>query len=79
MARCFAAQRSAKCSRHLSGASTRMRAFETLTSENEIARARVEVARWYNDISRGRLMSVLEAAQWAPGHARESRFYERRE
>ena len=45
----------------------KMRSFETLTSEYEIARARIEMARWYNGISRGQLVSFLEAAEWAPG------------
>lgn len=47
-----------------------MRSFEALTEEHEIARARAELVRWYSAISRGQLVSFLEAAQWAPG-ARE--------
>ena len=44
-----------------------MRAFESLHAEQDIAQARVEMAHWYNGISRGSLLKPLEAAQWAPG------------
>lgn len=44
-----------------------MRAFESLYTEQDIAQARVVMARWYGGISRERLLMSLEAAQWAPG------------
>ncbi len=49
------------------GRLTEMRAFECLTGPQEIAEARVEMARWYNGISRDRLIEFLRAAEWAPG------------
>ncbi len=49
------------------GRSDEMRAFESLHAEQDIAQARVEMARWYDGISRGRLLRPLEAAQWASG------------
>lgn len=49
------------------GLSDEMRAFESLHTEQDIAQARVEMARWYGGISRGRLLRSLEAAQWASG------------
>ncbi|HYL78768.1 MAG TPA: haloacid dehalogenase-like hydrolase [Bryobacteraceae bacterium] len=52
------------------GRLTEMQAFECLTGQAEIAEARVEMARWYNGISRDRLLEFLTAAEWAPG-ARE--------
>ena len=44
-----------------------MRSFEALTQEHEIARARAELVRWYNIVSRRELVSFLQAAQLAPG------------
>src|SRR5690242_6391875 len=49
------------------GRSDEMRAFEWLHTEQEIAQARVEMARWYSGIPRGRLLRSLETAQWASG------------
>lgn len=49
------------------GRSDEMRAFESLHAEQDIAQARVEMARWFGGISRGRLVMPLETAQWAPG------------
>jgi phosphoserine phosphatase len=41
--------------------------FEVLTSEAEIAKARIEMARWYAGVPRARLLEPLGAAAWAPG------------
>ena len=48
-----------------------MESFETLTTEAEIAQARVEIACWYNGVPRGQLLEPLRTARWAP-RARES-------
>ncbi len=47
--------------------SDEMRAFESLRNEQDIARARVEMARWYDGIPPSRLVMSLETARWAPG------------
>jgi len=47
-----------------------MRRFEALSSEHEIAAARLEMARWYHDHPVEQLCAALESATWAPG-ARE--------
>lgn len=44
-----------------------MKAFESSSEEREIARARAEMARWYDAVPRPRLLRFLEAARWAPG------------
>ena len=44
-----------------------MRAFESVRTEQEIAKARAEMACWYDGIPRGRLLESLETAQWASG------------
>ena len=52
------------------GRSDEMREFESLRAEEDIAQARVEMARWFGGIPRARLLRSLETARWAPG-ARE--------
>jgi len=47
-----------------------MRRFEALSSEDDIAAARREMARWYEGRSAAQLCAALDAATWAPG-ARE--------
>lgn len=49
------------------GRLAKMQAFESLTGQQEIAEARVEMARWYSSTSRDRLIEFLTAADWAPG------------
>jgi phosphoserine phosphatase len=44
-----------------------MRRFETLSSDREIAAARLEMARWYQGRSPEQLCAALESATWAPG------------
>jgi HAD superfamily phosphoserine phosphatase-like hydrolase len=41
--------------------------FEALTGQTEIAAARIEMARWYNNTLRTDLIESLQAVQWAPG------------
>jgi HAD superfamily phosphoserine phosphatase-like hydrolase len=45
----------------------RMREFERFTERAAIAAARVEMARWYEAVSRERLLAVVERARLAPG------------
>jgi phosphoserine phosphatase len=47
-----------------------MQRFELLSSEHDIAAARLEMARWYQGHSPDQLCGALESAMWAPG-ARE--------
>jgi phosphoserine phosphatase len=49
------------------GRTNEMRAFESVRTEQEIARARVEMARWYSGIPRGRLLKSLETARCGSG------------
>lgn len=51
------------------GRSEDMRRFETLTTEADIAAARVEMARWYDGRDRDELLSSLHDATWARGAA----------
>ncbi len=48
------------------GRSDEMRVFESVRTEEEIAQARVEMARWYGGIPREHLLESLATAQWAP-------------
>lgn len=48
----------------------RMRQLETLSTEDEIAAARAEMATWYRDAAPGVLRRALESARWAPGAQR---------
>ena len=45
----------------------RMREFETLTLEGEIAAAREEMAAWYQSVPQAELIKLLESATIAPG------------
>ena len=49
------------------GKLSRMQQFEKLKTEDEIILARIEMASWYADIPRTRLIESLEAARLAPG------------
>lgn len=51
------------------GRSTEMRRLEALSSEDDVSRARREMAGWYAGHSVERLCEALEAATWAPGAA----------
>ncbi len=46
-----------------------MQSFERLSTDNDhgIIRGRVEMARWYEAVSRERLIDFLTEAEWAPG------------
>jgi phosphoserine phosphatase len=44
-----------------------MQRFEGLSSERQIAAARLEMARWYQGHSPAQLCTALESATWAPG------------
>jgi phosphoserine phosphatase len=45
----------------------RMHEMERLRSESELSEARREMASWYRDVPRERLLSYLDAAVFAPG------------
>jgi phosphoserine phosphatase len=44
-----------------------MQRFESLSSESDVAEARLEMARWYQGHSPAQLCAALESATWAPG------------
>jgi HAD superfamily phosphoserine phosphatase-like hydrolase len=44
-----------------------MKRFEALSTPEEIARARAEMAAWYGVLPRHALCASLERAEWAPG------------
>jgi HAD superfamily phosphoserine phosphatase-like hydrolase len=49
------------------GRDVEMRRFETLSSEHEIAKSRVEMATWYNGKTFNELCTALEGANWRDG------------
>jgi phosphoserine phosphatase len=49
------------------GRNVEMRRFETLSSEDEIAKSRVEMAAWYKDKTLDELCMALEGAYWRNG------------
>ena len=55
----------------------RMRQFEQLKSESEIADARREMLSWYREHTRAALCAHLSAATWAPGAKRAVRDLQR--
>src|SRR5262245_39913725 len=49
------------------GHDERMKEIETLTTQAALAEARSEMARWYRDVPKERLVGFLESAEVAPG------------